>query len=147
MKSIQAFCHAYKGVLQLNKFGATSLRYLSSQSIKVEVQPTSGMYSEKNSSIIWLLTFMLLQSKSLSGKCAKLHTVAASNNRDHVPWSLYYCLFAPYICGVILHVHLVRGDLHIQRNAERLQPRHLLAIVFYFYHLRTNVQTANVCFL
>jgi len=25
-------------------------------------------------------------------QCAKLHTVAASNNRNHTPWSLYYCL-------------------------------------------------------
>jgi len=28
----------------------------------------------------------------------KHHTVAASNNRDHMPRSLYYCLFAPHIC-------------------------------------------------
>ena len=27
------------------------------------------------------------------------HTVAASSNRDHMPWSLYYCLFAPDIYG------------------------------------------------
>jgi len=39
----------------------------------------------------------LLRSESSSGKCAKLHTVAASNNRDHMPWSLYYCLFAPRV--------------------------------------------------
>jgi len=47
----------------------------------------------------WTLTThtfqrLVLRSESLSGKCAKLHTVAASNNRDHMPWSLYYCLFA-----------------------------------------------------
>jgi len=29
----------------------------------------------------------LLQSKSTSGTHTKLHTVAASNNRDHMPWS------------------------------------------------------------
>jgi len=29
--------------------------------------------------------------------CAKLQTVAASNNRDHLTISLYYCLFAPHI--------------------------------------------------
>ena len=29
--------------------------------------------------------------------CAKLRTVAASNSRVHMPWSLYYCLFAPHI--------------------------------------------------
>jgi len=41
----------------------------------------------------------VLQLENLSGKCAKLHTVAASNNRDHMSWSLYYCLFAPHIYG------------------------------------------------
>ena len=42
---------------------------------------------------------ILLQSESSSDKCAKLHTVASSNNRDHMPWSLCYCLFAPHIYG------------------------------------------------
>ena len=41
----------------------------------------------------------LLWLERLSGKCAKLHTVAASNNRDHALRSLYYCLFAPLIYG------------------------------------------------
>jgi len=44
---------------------------------------------------------ILLRSESLSDKCTKLHTVTASNNRDHAPRSLYcsayYCLFVPYI--------------------------------------------------
>jgi len=38
----------------------------------------------------------VLRSESPSGKCAKLHTLAASNNRDHLTRSLYYCLFAPH---------------------------------------------------
>ena len=41
--------------------------------------------------------------------CAKLRTVAASNNRVlffHVmPWSLYYCLFVPHICMVLFFTH------------------------------------------
>ena len=50
--------------------------------------------------------------------CAKLRTVAAiSNSRDHAPQSLYHCLFAPHINGVILHAHPVRGESHIQRKA------------------------------
>jgi len=40
---------------------------------------------------------MLLRSEIPSGTCAKLRTVAASNNRVHMPWSLYYCLFALHI--------------------------------------------------
>ena len=39
----------------------------------------------------------VLRSESVSGKCPKLHTVAATNNRDHMPWSLYSCLFMPHV--------------------------------------------------
>jgi len=60
----------------------------------------------------------LLRSESSNGMCAKLRTVAASNNRDHAPQSLYYCLFAPHICGVVLRAHLLCGESHIQRNAS-----------------------------
>ena len=62
---------------------------------------------------------VVLRSESLSWKCAKLHTVAASNNRDHMPWSLYYSLFVPHIyMWVVLHTHPIRGESHIQRNAN-----------------------------
>ena len=60
----------------------------------------------------------MLRSESSNGMCAKLRTVAASNNRDHAPQSLYYCLFAPHICGVVLRAHLLCGESHIQRNAS-----------------------------
>jgi len=69
----------------------------------------------------WLLFLVLLRLVNPSGKCTKLHTVAASNNRDHEPQSLYHCLLhsmVTYICGVVLRrAHPVRGELHIQRNA------------------------------
>jgi len=44
---------------------------------------------------------VLLRSEIPSGICAKLRTVAASNNRVHMPWSLCNCLFAPhtYFCS------------------------------------------------
>jgi len=61
---------------------------------------------------------MVLQSESSSGMCAKLHTVAASNNRDHPTRSLYYCLFAPHMYGIVLRAHSVRGEPPIQRNAS-----------------------------
>jgi len=51
--------------------------------------------------------------KSPSGMCAKLRTVAASNNRVHAPRSLYYCLFAPRIYIVVVRAHPVRGESHI----------------------------------
>jgi len=41
----------------------------------------------------------LLWSESLRNKCAKLHIVEASNNRDHPMRSLYYRLFMPHIYG------------------------------------------------
>jgi len=63
----------------------------------------------------------MLRSEIPSGMCAKLHTVAASYNRVHASQSLYYdyyCLFAPHIYGVVLRAHPVRGETHIQRNAD-----------------------------
>jgi len=37
---------------------------------------------------------LLLQSEIPGGMCAKLRTVAASNNRDHARNLSYYCLLA-----------------------------------------------------
>jgi len=48
----------------------------------------------------------LLRSEIPSGICAKLRTVAASNNRVHMPWSLCYCLFAPHVCMVLFFTHI-----------------------------------------
>ena len=62
----------------------------------------------------------LLRSENPSGMRAKLRTVAATNNRVHMPRSLYCCLFAPHIhLGVVLCAHPVRGEPRIQRNANR----------------------------
>jgi len=58
-----------------------------------------------------------LQSESPSGKCAKLHIVAASNNRDH---SIIACSHHMYM-GAILSTHLVCGKWHVHHHAERLQ--------------------------
>jgi len=40
---------------------------------------------------------ILLRSEIPSGMCAKLRTVAVSNNRDHARNLSYYCLFALHI--------------------------------------------------
>jgi len=60
-----------------------------------------------------------------SGICAKLHTVAASNNGDHAPQSLLLLLVRATYIYVVLSAHTVRGELHIQRNAtgEVAKPR------------------------
>ena len=60
----------------------------------------------------------LLQLESPSGMWSKLHTVAATNNRNHTPQSLCYCLSAPHIYGVALRAHSICGELRIQHNAN-----------------------------
>jgi len=50
----------------------------------------------------------VLQSESLSGKCAKLHTMAASNNRDHnltffVTSNMYYGSLASQASLEVIH--------------------------------------------
>jgi len=50
--------------------------------------------------------------------CAKLRTVAATNNRVHPTRSLYYSLFALHIYGVVLRTHAVLGERRIQRKAS-----------------------------
>jgi len=56
----------------------------------------------------------LLRLESPRGKCAKLQTVAASNNRDHSIIALSRHVYM----GVVLRAHPVRGESHIQRNAN-----------------------------
>jgi len=49
------------------------------------------------SSFLVLVTLLLLRSEIPSGVCAKLRTVAESNNRDHARNLSYYCLLALHI--------------------------------------------------
>jgi len=53
--------------------------------------------SENSSSFLVLVTLLLLRSEIPSGVCAKLRTVAESNNRDHARNLSYYCLLALHI--------------------------------------------------
>jgi len=70
---------------------------------------------------------VLLRSEIPSGMCAKLRIVAASNNRVHMPWSLYHCLFAPHISLVLFfrHIPFVVNHTINATPQERLQ-QHLL---------------------
>ena len=61
-------------------------------------------------------SLLVLRSEIPSGMCAKLRTMAASNNRDHPTRSLYYCLFAPHTYIFVLRGYPVRGESHNQRN-------------------------------
>ena len=74
-------------------------------------------YTGKYHKILPGFRLVLLRSEIPSGMCAKLRTVAASNNRDHPTRSLYYSLFAPRIYIFVLRAHPVRGESHNQRNA------------------------------
>ena len=81
------------------------------------------------------LGFTMLRSEMPSGMCAKLRTVAASNNRVHMPWSLYYCLFAPHICMVLFFTHIPSVVNHTINATppERLQqPSHLKPSNYYY---------------
>ena len=63
-------------------------------------------------SLWWLLQWLVTVAiGNPSGKCAKLHTVAASNNRDHASQSLLWLLVrATHIYVVVLRAHPVRGE-------------------------------------
>ena len=64
---------------------------------------------------------ILLWLERPSRRWAKLHTVAASNNRDHMPWSLYCCLFVPLICGCcFLHTFRLWRTAHSAQVATKL---------------------------
>ena len=54
----------------------------------------------------------------------------ASNNRVHMAPSLYYFLFAPHTCGVVLRTHSVSGEPHIQRNASWVVATRYIFLVF-----------------
>jgi len=64
----------------------------------------------------------LERSESPIGKCAKLPTVAASNNRDLPTMLLYYCLFAPHVDPIpIAHIPFVVNRIFNTALTERLQ--------------------------
>jgi len=82
---------------------------------------------------------ILLRSESPSSKCAELHTVAASNNRDHAPdHSIIACLH--YICmGVIFRAPPVCGESHIQCNGTR----EVATVQHYIRHLLRRIIESN----
>jgi len=101
--------------------------------------PISSCYLRQ--SLLIANCIVVLRSEIPSGICAKLRTVAASNNRVHMPWSLFAYVIvtfncwhrwyhqrshatitlwllvrATYMYGIVLHAHPVRGESHNQRN-------------------------------
>jgi len=102
---------------------------------------------------------VLLRSERPSSMRAKLHTVAASNNRVHLTISPsssplartincspgsqallevthqdhYCCLLMPHIYGVVLRAHSVCGKSRIQRNASGEVATMLVFSLPWFY--------------
>jgi len=76
-------------------FNAKPMERLQQRPLLFTMNRTNRMF------VLWRLhpahpghSTILLRSESLSCKCAKLHTMAASNNRDYMPWSLFaYAMF------------------------------------------------------
>ena len=62
----------------------------------------------QNTTLLWL--------ERPSSKCAKLPTVASSNNKYLTSCSSYFCMFAPRGCWS--SCTSVRGESHIQHNAN-----------------------------
>jgi len=83
----------------------------------------------------------LLQSESLSGKCAKLHTVAACKNGDHeftlvITISKYYQLFTSFIS-------IIRG--HSPRSLHR--DHSIIACLCHIYMARWMLFFAHIPFV
>ena len=89
--------------LENRKSGGVSLSYQSFISLRFS-QTLNAMVNTHKAPA--QRSIILLRSEIPSGMCAKLRTVAASNNRVHMPWSLYYCLFAPRVCMVLFFTHI-----------------------------------------
>ena len=77
--------------------------------------------------ILVLILMLVLRSEIPSGMCAKLRTVAASNNRVHMPWSLDYCLFTSHIWVMFFaHIPFVVNHTFNATPIGRLQQHPLL---------------------
>jgi len=76
------------------------------------------------------IALYVLWLESLSSMCAKLRTVAASNNRALLTRSLYYCLFAPHIYGVVLRAYSVCGEPHISAQRQRSGCNNIPSFLF-----------------
>jgi len=64
------------------------------------------------------------------GKCTKLHTVAASNNRDHLD-KIYYCLFSHIYMGAILAVPYFLPN----KPNRQISRGQFLALKMSFFHI------------
>ena len=78
-----------------------------------------------------------------------LRTLVVAFNRSQVnigsastPRSLFYCLFAPHMYGVVLHSHPVCGESHIQCNTTREVATSLMSNYCICNHIHNVVNVA-----
>jgi len=95
----------------IRTFNATSTERLQQHLLFFTTGRTNCTFFLWKLHLAWLShhghSTILLRSESPSGKCAKLHTVVASNNGDHLTRSLYYCLLAPHMSiWVLFFTHI-----------------------------------------
>ena len=64
-----------------------------------------------------LVTAPFCCGRKSRGACAQSFALAASNNRDHAPQSIYYWLCMPHMYIIAFRAHPVHGESHIQPNA------------------------------
>jgi len=129
----------------------SGVRYFTSDSATLVATTSLPFYNEpKRSHVLFVkaapgTTFTswsqhhLLWSESPSGKCAKLHTVKASNNRDQAPQSLYHCLLVHMIVEMVGNRSFTLTTGNVQRSRLRrlknsvLQGSVLAPILFDIY--------------
>ena len=70
----------------------------------LQLQGVLGNWHKYNKLSNYLIHIWLLRSGSLSNKCAKLQTVAASNNREHMSWS-HFAYASHYIQSFTCSYH------------------------------------------
>ena len=68
---------------------------------------------------LWQQAITEIMHRNHSSHMLLLRSIV-SITRDYTPPSLYYCMFAPHICSVVLCAHPVRGESHMQCNANRV---------------------------
>ena len=94
-----------------------------------------------------LISNTVLRSEIPSGMCAKLRTVAASNNIIMLAISLTIACLRYIYNGVILHAHPVRDESHNQRNTTRevaTRDSYLFKIFLLGIHINLNyIQTST----
>ena len=79
---------------------------------RITTVPSLRRYGELN-------TCTVLRSEIPSGVCAKLRTVAASNNGHHARNLSYFCLLAPRIHIFGLRAHPARGEPQSTQHHRR----------------------------